>query len=266
MIFFLLQLAIKFASCGTINARRHRHHEKPTREFTRREKKCSLFLSGSWLEIRRKPEDGISYVNISNLCLYYYHSVYSSLRNRHPNGKNWWNIKMKSTSIRWNTLNRIRRCDLFIQRIHAIKVLENLFASHFTCRIFFSPLQFGLCRRLTEWKIAYEWLCVCCDRKTINRWYPFRMSEGPILFLVCMCFWSLFFAIPFQSINFFFAFAIVFIISAQVHFVCCVRDDSKRNYGCVICCCTQIGFVLANNSWTICCFFRRDFNSTLRFC
>lgn len=143
MIFFLLQLAIKFASCGTINARRHRHHEKPTRETTRREKKSSLFLSGSWLEIRRKPEDGISYVNISNLCLYYYHSVYSSLRNRHPNGKNWWNIKMKSTSIRWNTLNRIRRCDLFIQRIHAIKVLENLFASHLTCRIFFS-LHFNL--------------------------------------------------------------------------------------------------------------------------
>lgn len=43
--FFLLQLAIKFASCGTINARRHRHHEKPTRETTRRERKKARSFS-----------------------------------------------------------------------------------------------------------------------------------------------------------------------------------------------------------------------------
>lgn len=98
--------------------------------------------------------------------------------------------------------------------------------------------------------------CVCVLRQKNNKSLISFSNEWGAHFVFSVYVLLVpFFAIPFQSINFFFAFAIVFIISAQVHFVCCVRDDLKRNYGCVICCCTQIGFVLANNSWTICSLF-----------
>lgn len=161
MIFFLLQLAIKFASCRTINVRRHRRHRRHTHtwelKYSRQKKKYNRFSLSLSLSlrsekrkkiIRRKPEDGIAYVNISNLCLYYYQCVL------------WMRRLSKSSSnekideiLKWRARDKTHRIATDMWFVYSANTRNkgtwNLFASHFTwvmsvwvCALFFWFVHF----------------------------------------------------------------------------------------------------------------------------